>query len=361
MRVVLSGYYGFDNAGDEALLTAITRSLLSSSAGELECVVLSGNPSRTEAIHGVRAVGRMHPLVLLRELLRADLLISGGGSLLQDVTGWRSIPYYLGVVALAKLLGKPVAFYAQGVGPIRGALGKYLTRMIANQVNLITLRDQDSADLLRELGVQDPPMKVTADPVFSMQPPVLDPAFAQSYLKEIGFSPEQPPIGLSLRRWKAFSAEDWAIFCDALQAAGLPVLLIPFQTPEDLVWCRQVSDLARSKPPVADRPMTFIELISLVAAVPLLIGMRLHSLIFAACAGTPFEGLAYDPKVESFLGSFRRVPLAVPGFFDPVQATAQVLESFADRENTRTEIQMIAQEMKERSDETARLVLSLLQ
>ncbi len=79
MRIVLSGYYGFDNAGDEALVTAISSSLRAVD-GTLEITVLSGNPGRTAIVHGVRAVSRVNPLILVRELSRADLLISGGAA-----------------------------------------------------------------------------------------------------------------------------------------------------------------------------------------------------------------------------------------------------------------------------------------
>ena len=110
MRIVLSGYYGFDNAGDEALLTAISNSLRAVDKTFEITVCRESGPD----CYGprVRAVSRINPLVLIRELSRADLLISGGGSLLQDVTGPLSIPYYLGIVVLAKLLG-PEWFYAQ--------------------------------------------------------------------------------------------------------------------------------------------------------------------------------------------------------------------------------------------------------
>ncbi len=80
MKIALSGYYGFDNAGDEALLSAITSSIkrLSPSAN---FVVFSGCPERTAALHGIRAVYHKNPWQVFRELLDADLLISGGGSI----------------------------------------------------------------------------------------------------------------------------------------------------------------------------------------------------------------------------------------------------------------------------------------
>ena len=109
-RLVLSGYYGFDNSGDEAVLQSILLALRAEgeAAGiRVEPIVLSGNPDRTRRMYGVEAVHRMKPTELLKAIRRCDGVISGGGSLLQDATGKLSIPYYLGVLKLAQWLGKP--------------------------------------------------------------------------------------------------------------------------------------------------------------------------------------------------------------------------------------------------------------
>ena len=183
MRVVLSGYYGFDNAGDEALVTAISNSLRAADA-TVEITVLSGNPKEPRwHMEFVQLVGLI--LVLTKELSRADLLISGGGSLLQDVTGPLSVPYYLGIVVLAKLLKTPVVFYAQGVGPVRRRLSRWLIRLIANRVDLITLRDVESAALLKLIGVYRPPIYVTADPVFSLRPTIEEVQRAESHFEDL--------------------------------------------------------------------------------------------------------------------------------------------------------------------------------
>ena len=182
MRIALSGYYGFDNAGDEALLSAITSSIRKITP-QADFVVFSGSPARTTARHAIRAVNYLDPWAVGRELNRCDLLISGGGSIFQDVTSWRSLPYYIAVVALAKLLGKTVVFYAQGVGPIQRSISKFLMRLVANRVDLITVRDEKSKQLLLDLGVTLPPLRVTADPVFSLQPNLEDEAQITVLLK----------------------------------------------------------------------------------------------------------------------------------------------------------------------------------
>ena len=121
MVVGVAGYYGFRNAGDEAILEAIAREL---QARGHEVVALSGDPKRTREDHGLRAYHRLNPLALLR----ADLWLLGGGGLLQDATSALSLTYYLSVLRLARLFRKRVVVFNQSLGPLspwgeRGRLG----------------------------------------------------------------------------------------------------------------------------------------------------------------------------------------------------------------------------------------------
>ena len=117
-KIVISGYYGFNNAGDEALLTAILAALRAVEP-TVDITVISGNPGNTIAKHQVKSLYRFAAVRLLRAIREADLVISGGGSLLQDVTSKRSLAYYLSVIAAAKWKRKKVMLFAQGIGPIR--------------------------------------------------------------------------------------------------------------------------------------------------------------------------------------------------------------------------------------------------
>ncbi len=126
-RLTLSGYYGYGNAGDEAVLAGLVKGFRAARpAGELEIVALSGNPQETEQAHGIAAADRYKAGALLQAIARSDVFLSGGGSLLQDVTSAHGIFYYLGVVRLAQMLGKPTMFIAQGIGPLRLARSRRL-------------------------------------------------------------------------------------------------------------------------------------------------------------------------------------------------------------------------------------------
>lgn len=355
MRIALSGYYGFDNAGDEALLSAITTSIREL-APRAEFVVFSGNPGSTSRNHGIPAVYYKNPFKLLRSLIRSDLLISGGGSIFQDITSGRSLPYYIGVVALAKLMGRPVMFYAQGIGPIKRRISRLLMRLVANRVDLISLRDQESARLLAEIGVKRPPVMITADPVLALKPETHDHESVAACLSGWGIDGKKL-VCVSVRQWPALQGyqQNLARVLDRLAKSGYTVLFIPMAWPEDIAESRLVMGLMAEKSSLVDRKMNSRELLALISRSELLLGMRLHALIFAASQGVLFAGISYDPKVEAFLHSYGLEPLPLESdrMFERL---AQLLDSGEMRED----IAARSRDLRNKSSENAVLALSLI-
>ena len=142
-RIVVSGYYGAKNAGDEAMLAAMLE-VLGDLDPELHITVISADPADTRRRHGVEAIGSFDAGAIFSAMRRADLVVSGGGSLLQNVTSGRSLYYYMAVIFLALLLGKRVMLYAQGIGPVTGVFACRAMRWLGNRVSLITVRDEGS-------------------------------------------------------------------------------------------------------------------------------------------------------------------------------------------------------------------------
>src|SRR5699024_6237709 len=112
MKVVLFGYYGFGNTGDEAILAAIIKSLQKLKEN-IKITVLSNNPSQTKQDYQVNAVNRWEFFQIKQAIKNADGVISGGGSLFQDITSKKSLLYYLFILKLAHYYDKPSFIYAQ--------------------------------------------------------------------------------------------------------------------------------------------------------------------------------------------------------------------------------------------------------
>ena len=138
-KIVVSGYYGSKNAGDEAMLAAMIE-VLSELDPKLHITVISADPADTERRHGVKAIPWLGIGAIWAAIRDADLVISGDGSLLQNVTSGRSLYYYLSVIFLARLLSKPVMLYAQGIGPVCGSFPRWLMTAVSQKVSRITVR-----------------------------------------------------------------------------------------------------------------------------------------------------------------------------------------------------------------------------
>jgi len=296
-RLLFSGYYGYGNAGDEAVLAGLVGAFRSlDPGGELEMTALSGDPAGTRAAHGIGSVDRYGPSALLPALARTDALLSGGGSLLQDVTSAHGIFYYLAVVRLAQMLGKKTMFIAQGVGPLVRPRSRRLVRAVAQRLDAVTVRDAASASLLREIGVSRPALEVTADPALLLGP---------AHPPRRDTSPGT--FGVALRPWQGQDLADHVADACAPVLSGRRALLIPMQPESDKAAAEQFGRKWHQENDSSNRvTLCQVEkglpaLLVNVAGCEMMVGMRLHALILAAAGGVPSVALSYDPKVDAFM------------------------------------------------------------
>ena len=302
--ILISGYYGFNNSGDDAILKAIVKDIRDIDL-KTNIYVLSKDPKSTRETYDVQAVDRFKFKEVIRTMKNTDLFISGGGSLLQDVTSTRSLFYYLLLMKLGKLMKKPVMVYANGIGPIEKKINRFLTRKILNKVDLITLRDENSKDYIKELGVENKNIEVTADPVFTLDPAPIE------RIKEI-FTYESIPtdkqfIGISIRKWEK-SNDLINIMVKTInyiiEKYKVNVILIPMHYPEDLDISLEVKEkVSFSSCYVIKEKYKVEEVMGIIKELEIIVAMRLHSLIYAATQKIPMVGLSYDPKVDGILKS----------------------------------------------------------
>lgn len=299
-RILISGYYGFSNAGDEAVLSMIISGLREESGGSVDISVLSASPVETASAYGVDAVPRMSPKRVMAALNECDLLISGGGSLLQDATSLKSLMYYLTVIRMAQIRQKKVMILGQGIGPLKRWISRRTVADVLDHVDCITVRDSQSAELLKNIGVKRPEITVTADPTLLLTPSPAEEV--DSLLAEAGLAPDTDIIAVSLRGWDiAHGLEEEMI--SALERLSLGIsarmLFINMHMPGD----SHISERAQENiwsAAVQPRIWSAQQIVGVLGRCRLVIGMRLHALILAAAAGTPSIGIAYDPKVEQF-------------------------------------------------------------
>lgn len=299
---VLSGYYGFNNSGDDALLLGIVESLRKEKP-DIRLLVLSKNPKETKSFVMADSAQRFNIFALRKALKNTKMLITGGGSLIQDTTSDMSLIYYLYVMKIAQKYGKKVYVYANGIGPLSDKNVPTAAKVVKN-AHMITLRDELSLSELTRMGISDVPVEITADPALLLKPVSKDSASTLLEKEKAGLSKEKL-LCISVRSWKgndgSFVLKMAKICDDAYEKCGLKTLFLPMKPQNDTRISLEINEKMKHKGHVLSGKYSVSEILGIVSLCKCVTAMRLHSLIYAVAAGVPSIGLVYDPKVEGFL------------------------------------------------------------
>jgi polysaccharide pyruvyl transferase CsaB len=292
-QVVLCGYYGAGNGGDEALLASMLEIL----PPNVKPLVLSANPKQTTARYGVAAIDRKS-LTVISALRSSQALILGGGSLIQDVTSVRSALYYAGLVGLAQQFGLKTIAIGQGIGPLNQQITQWVAQRAFGACSALSVRDKASAFILQDWSIS---CMMAPDPVWNLAAAPL-PALAEL---------PTPRIAITLREHRDLTPACLQMLTQALielqQTTNSLVLIVPFQA-SDLPIAQQVHAQmpSHSQILVLEDPR---QLKGAFQGVHLAIGMRYHSLIMAAAENCRCFALSYDPKIDQLMED-----LEIPGW-----------------------------------------------
>lgn len=329
IQIVVSGWYGCGNVGDDALLDAIIAGFRRRLGSDTVFHVLAQDPATVRALYPddpniipfahdtflrigglLRFFLRGQIVGYVRRLRGADLFVLGGGGLIQDANGVRNLLRYMDECLISEWLGTPVIVFGIGVGPLVTRKGKWWSRWIGSQLSVLTTRDRDGAAYLKALGIRKPHLEATADPAILLEPAVVGAPDIESLIGRMG--EEHCPVVVCPRprtSWSQLSDREWqellgefADFCEGSRVSlGARILFIPFMK-EDATVIDEI--LSRMRHPEAALSLSAVprprDALRLIAHSRYVVGMRLHSLIFAASQAVPMISINYAPKVGSF-------------------------------------------------------------
>lgn len=300
--VVISGYYGFKNNGDDALLSAIIEDL-KEQIPEVKICVLSYRPYETQAIYGVEAVNRFNLPYIARAMKGAKLLVSGGGSLIQDGTSTQSLIYYLHIMRMAKRRGLRSMLYANGIGPLVHRANIRRARHALDALDLITLRDPASWEELEKIGLDRSRAILTADPAFNIEP--ASDEEIRAIFKKHGIDQSKRLAGISVRQWKMHGPGFEIHLANTVdymsRELGLTPVFLNMQYPMDIKMSRAIMQQMKTKAYTINDTLSDTQMLGVIRSMDIVVGERLHTLIYAAAVGIPFVGIVYDPKIKAFM------------------------------------------------------------
>lgn len=357
---VLMGYYGFNNSGDETLLYSMIQNL-KAKKDDIRLLVLSKVPKETVKTYGVYSLNRYNLIRAKKELKRSRLFIFGGGSLIQDVTSDKSLWYYLNVLKMALSAKIPVMLYANGIGPVNKQKNKEMVAKILNKVDVITLRDEQSLDTVKSMGVKGN-IVVTADPALSMKG--IDKSVARVLLRNEGVPDDCRLLGISIREFKECSQSFWDEFLcgvdEICQDYNLTPLWMPLKHPDDIGISKTIQSKMKTKGYVLEKPYSAEEIVGITGCCEMIIGMRLHSLIYAATQKVPTLNISYDPKVNGFVDYLGTSTALDINDLTKEKLIVKACEIIKNYDDIKENIALKVKEFKEKTEQTADIAIGLI-
>lgn len=331
--LLIGGYYGAGNVGDEAILSTILHDLRRHDP-DLNFIVLSYNPEKTRSESAVESISWYDINAVLDATLRSDLIILGGGGIFHDYwgidpdkylrMGYWDITTFGSLPLLAKLLSIPCGIVAVGVGPFKSEPGRAHTRLAFERCQFATVRDTESMEYLLQTGIQLEGLNATqvsvfADIVFGFKSRPEDELDVEEFLEDnFSIGKDTLLLGVSLRYWESEQPLEERL---SLIAQGVKQFLeknprahlvtIPFQvldaTPhtDDSIVLSELAKLINIPGRVhpINTPITPHFAHALIGRCTAVLGMRFHSVVMSINTGTPVVAISYAPKVQSIMKS----------------------------------------------------------
>jgi teichuronic acid biosynthesis glycosyltransferase TuaH len=326
-RVLVCGYYGFGNTGDEAILSVLVDDLRHLFGG-CEISVLSGDPIATSGHFEVEGIPWQSPADLIAAARKSDLMVLGGGGLIQDyngfdssqmLTAWHGDVIWAEFALFARMLAKPMAIYGIGVGPLQTEAGRDAARLVFSLAAASSVRDQESRSLLQSIGVAPATVVLGGDPVFRLEPSTVE--GTDSILEMEGIPPAESTVGVCLRPWRdGLPVTEIAAALDRLiddrnaQVAFVPFQVAPTRNENDSHAAHEVMLAMKSgdRAGIVRGAYGPKEKLALFSQFDAVLAMRLHAAMFGLKAGKPTVAISYDRKVDAMMSDLGLSDFVVP-------------------------------------------------
>ncbi len=342
---LVCGYYGYDNIGDDSMLSAVVKSL-KLRLDSPSIAVLTKDGAMPRGVEGVHTVDRFDLLAVLAAIRKSRVVMFGGGNLLQDTTSKRSLSYYLMLLKAAHLFSKKTMLYANGIGPLSSENTPSVVKVL-KKVDLITAREADTYEFLKNLDID---CHLTADEVFAVDDNTVSPlADGENYAL------------ISLRVWSRLDDGFAVKLSDVLnrlyEKHGIKSVFACLQDSVDLPVCAALSPLVEGSQ-VLDG-LDGATFSALVKNSRFVVGMRLHSLVYACREAVPAICISYDGKVDAFAKHTGN-----PYILQASQLDTHLLEQYIENvlaDTDRDELQKTSAQMKALALQNSQLAKELLE
>ncbi|MBS1704251.1 MAG: polysaccharide pyruvyl transferase CsaB [Armatimonadetes bacterium] len=351
-KVLVAGYYGCGNVGDDAILLGFLQGM---QGKNVDVTVMSGNPEETRRMYGVQTINRRDMSEFGQAIASCDALVFAGGSIFQDVTSVKSVAYYSNLVRVAKKSNKKVVLLGQGIGPLNSLFGKQLAKGAFNSCDAICVRDPQSVKALKDVGYKGTP-RVTADLAFLLPKPTVDPSVESYQLGGMtGVAVIPRPHGKGPQIANFFSE-----LCAQLMKLRMMPMLVEMDREDDRPLIMEIEKRQGGKIPTIKNFNTPMQMMQQFVRLDGVISMRLHGGILASAMGLPPLMLSYDPKVSAF-SQLMGLPTAVDALkANPTQIVEGYMAMHRDRDRLKAQIEKKVGELRSQAEGNIEVLLGCI-
>ncbi len=327
-KILISGYYGFENFGDDAILYSILNEI-KKIVPHSDITVISNNPDLIKTEYNTNSIYRFDFKEISKHLSASDIFISGGGSLLQDITSLKSLCYYLTLIWLAKHFKNKIYIFAQGIGPIKTVTGKILLKNILKKVDLITVRDKQSKEYLNKLKIKS---ILTSDPVWNINK-------NSQVIRQA--AKQNKKVGIQLREWDNLTEQDLKVLCNGVKSLLeednyiTDLILLSLQDSRDLKILKILKRIIKNNIPELNikviNDISIDNAFNIINGLNYFIAMRFHAVLTAMILNVPVLPIVYDPKVKS-ISEEAGIPYIEIGFISENDLKRKI-KNFVERQD----------------------------
>ncbi len=292
-NILIIGNYGAGNLGDDAIFAGICADLQNIGYKGKISLMHGGFASSEDTYSGfekypflpsgIKSKIKGPDKGSLRAIAEADLIIFGGGGLFIDEES-----IFAPLIWKNQVRNKPYIIYSQSVGPLNSFISRFLTAKVFGKASSIHLRDKESVELLKSIGVAN-------ETEYSTDA-------ALTWAKSLPGLPKENLMLISLRLWKGLDSNSWRSCLKACTKFAAENNMRVKLLAMDLKNRGELEALKNTGLELIV-PKSATEAFEWVSRARILCSMRLHAGIFALAAATPVLMLSYSQKVNSFFSA----------------------------------------------------------
>ncbi|MDD4870169.1 MAG: polysaccharide pyruvyl transferase family protein [Kiritimatiellae bacterium] len=375
------------NTGDAALISSIMQAVNTSCQNSLLYEIPTIRPGyiRDNYREKAKPIGmlpwnfsiKMLGIPTYRSIMRTDLTLIFDAilfdrSLYNPLFNFMSTLYLL--LPLAKKKGKKMGFYNVGTGPVSTPTGRKMLKELAELMDFVSVRDQDSMDILKDIGVRNQRMFIAADAAINA--PSSDDTRVREIFTKTGINPDKEILAVNINVY----LDTWAqtgkssigegkflstyagTLNKVMRSIDAQLLFITTQHADTDITRKLIArlDPGITASLIPNTEYNHYDMKGVLRNVNLLFGMRLHSMILASSELTPVVGLAYQPKVHHYFSTIglREYSLGFEDFSED-SLVRHILTGWEKRSIIKSHLQQSIPPLREKANKPAELVAAL--